>query len=64
MGLLNKDPENMTCEERMDALADVLAEGLFYIAQHGLSESVDKTLTSDGEEGTPSLREGGGKHEK
>lgn len=64
MELLNEDPKNMTCEKRMDALAEVLAEGLFYLSQNG----PEAPLTSMVEEGNPSLidgnKEGGGDNGK
>ena len=58
-------PDNLTPEERMDALAQVLAEGIIYLADKGQledfaagkdtdGESGDMALTSGGNEGTPS----------
>ncbi|HAH06917.1 MAG TPA: hypothetical protein DCM05_10390 [Elusimicrobia bacterium] len=35
-----KDPLEMTPEERVDALAEALAEGFFYLAEHGLLAEV------------------------
>lgn len=63
------DPEDMTPEERMDALADVLAEGFLYLAERELlnlddepiltsdaanQKLVGRGLLSGGKEGTPS----------
>ena len=59
------DPNDMSPEERLDALAQVLAEGIIYLADKGQledfaagkdtdGESGDMALTSGGNEGTPS----------
>ena len=58
-------PDDMTPEERLDALVQVLAEGIIYLGDRGQlerfaagkdtdGESGDMALTSEGNEGTPS----------
>jgi len=42
-----RDPGDMTTEERLDALADVLAEGFLYLAEHGLLNSKSEAPCSD-----------------
>jgi len=37
---INLDPKEMLPEERLDALADVLAEGIVYLGQRGLLDFV------------------------
>ena len=59
------DPDGITSEDRLDALAAVLAEGLLYIAEHpeaveGGESTADGSrvgiaLTSGRTEGTPSF---------
>lgn len=62
-------PDEMSPEERLDALADVLAEGILYLAERGLlnlddeaapasaganQKLVESALISGGNEGTHS----------
>ncbi len=49
MNLRLKDSQEMTPEERLDALADVLADGFLYIVQNGLLEEVLTDPSPDGE---------------
>ncbi|MBI4376143.1 MAG: hypothetical protein HY549_06795 [Elusimicrobia bacterium] len=67
------NPDDMTPEERLDALAEVLAEGVLYLAENGLLDGKSQAmsdeanqnpgklaLTSGRTEGTPSF-DGAGK---
>lgn len=61
----NRDTEVLTSEERLDALAEIFADGIVFLAETGQlrdfavgqgtdGESGDSALTSGGNEGTPS----------
>ncbi len=49
---LNFDSSDLTPDERLDALAEVLAEGLLYLAENGMLP-----LISVGKEGKGSLQD-------
>ena len=53
------DPNDMTPEERLDALAQVLAEGIIYLADRGQLEDFAAGKDTDGESGGRALTSGG-----